>query len=412
MSIFNSYDRIKAWSGSFLGLLIMIIVFLTLIFIYYSFSEVFEIDPDEGINLIKGLLVEKGYSLYSDIWSDQPPIFTYFLAIVIRIFGYNVTASRILVLLFSIALLIGFFGYLCMVWGNKHAVAVTLILILLPTYMGLSVSVMIGLPAIAMAVLSLLAQATWHQQRNYIWLILSAIFLCLSVFTKLFTAVLVPVFVAGLLVDEYRRVDTCRRRLRPTLIWVIIFTGLATIIGLVLIGPQNVWQMMLPHIAANEVQYYKHDLASYSINSHLRGAWPILLLAIIGGLFVLQKRRWLSLYPIAWVFLGYIFLSLNTPARNHHQLLVTIPAAMLAGIAIGEVTSMIPVLIKSRNILSYKAMLSAIVLISLAFILMVRIPWISQHSDKFREISEPQIRFIQKMYKYTPKTNWVITDRP
>ena len=81
----NWYGRIKYSAGSLLGLLIMLITFLTVIFKYYPFRKIFEIDPDEGINLIKGLLVEQGYSLYTEIWSDQPPLFTYFLAVVFRI---------------------------------------------------------------------------------------------------------------------------------------------------------------------------------------------------------------------------------------------------------------------------------------------------------------------------------------
>jgi hypothetical protein len=264
--------RIKGSAGSFLGPFIMLIAFLTVIFMFYPFREIFEIDPDEGINLIKGLLVEQGYSLYSEIWSDQPPLLTYLLAIIFRVLGYNVNAGRILVLVFSCVLLIGYFTYLRMVWGSKHALAGTLILILLPTYLGLSVSIMIGLPAIAFAVLSLLALAAWHQHRNYLWLILSAIVLCLSVFTKIFTGILVPVFVVGLLVDEQRRVGDWRQALRPAMIWVIVFAGMASILELALIGPQNVWQMLGPHLAANKVSLYQQDLKSYSINSHLIGA--------------------------------------------------------------------------------------------------------------------------------------------
>ncbi|MGD9092938.1 MAG: hypothetical protein PVF74_08815 [Anaerolineales bacterium] len=157
-----------------------------------------------------------------------------------RLIGYNVNAGRALVLLFSVALLIGFFIYLRMVWGNKHALAGTLILILLPTYLGLSGSVMIGLPAIALAMLALLAQTAWHQYRKYIWLVLSAIVLCLSVFTKLFTAILVPLFIVGFLVDEYHRVASWRQALCPVLIWIIIFAGLTTLLGLVFIGHENI----------------------------------------------------------------------------------------------------------------------------------------------------------------------------
>lgn len=411
----HMYSRAKDWSGSILGLLIMIFTFLMSIFIYYPYRQVFEMDPDEGINLIKALLVEQGYSLYSEIWSDQPPIFTYLLAIVFRILGNNVNAGRTLVLFISCVLLIGYFIYLRMVWGNKHALAGTLILIMLPTYLGLSVSIMIGLPAIAFAVLSLLTLTAWHQRRKYVWLVLSAIALCLSVFIKIFTGILVPVFVTGLLIDEYRRLGGTghwRQALRPAIIWVIIFGGIATILGLVFIGPQNVWQMLAPHLAASKVSSYQEDIRTYSINVHLRGSWTILLLALMGSFFVLNKRRWLSLYLIAWIVLGYIFLTQNTPARDHHQLLITIPAAMLAGIAIGEVADMIPALIKSRNFFNYKTLVSAIVLVALVLTIMIRVPWIVQHPNRIRTITEPQIRYLQKIYSFAPQTNWIITDEP
>jgi 4-amino-4-deoxy-L-arabinose transferase-like glycosyltransferase len=405
-------NRIKLWSEKYLGLLIMLLLFLGVIFIFYPFQQVFEIDPDEGINLIKGMLVEQGYPLYREIWSDQPPLFTYFLAFLFRVVGYDVAAGRILVLLLSCALIFGFYTCLRMVWGNKHALSGTLILILLPTYLGLSVSVMIGLPSIALAMLSLLALTTWHQHRNCLWLILSAIALCLSIYIKIFTSILVPVFVVGLLLDEFNRGISWSKAVRPPLIWVFVIAVAGAILGLVTVGPQNVWQLVQPHLAANEVAYYYGDLASYSINRHLRGAWPILLLGFIGSYYALKKRRWLSLYPLSWMILGYIFLFLNTPARNHHQLLVTVPAALLAGVALGEMIDVVLGLIKSRNLLNAQALLSAVVIFALALILMARIPWIAQHGDKFRKITEPQRRYVQKMYNFAPQTNWVITDKP
>ena len=42
--------------------------------------DVFQIDPDEGLNLGKAALVAAGYSPYGDIWNDQGPVLTYLLA--------------------------------------------------------------------------------------------------------------------------------------------------------------------------------------------------------------------------------------------------------------------------------------------------------------------------------------------
>jgi hypothetical protein len=203
-----------------------------------------------------------------------------------------------------------------------------------------------------------------------------------------------------------------QQALRPALIWGFIFAVTATAFGLIFIGPQNVWQMVLPHLAASEVDYYQQQV--FDISSHIRGNWTNLLLALMGTLIVLKKKRWLSLYPIGWMILGYIFVAQNTPIRYHHLLIYNIPAAMLAGVAIGEVAGMIPDLIKSRNLLNKKTMVSAIVLIALALIIMERIPRITQHRNSIRTLTEtsPQIRIMQKMYKFAPQTSWIVTDRP
>jgi hypothetical protein len=42
---------------------------------------------------MKGALVANGFSLYSDIWSDQPPVLTFFLAGLEWVFPYSVTAA-------------------------------------------------------------------------------------------------------------------------------------------------------------------------------------------------------------------------------------------------------------------------------------------------------------------------------
>ena len=49
------------------------LAFFMLLFFFFPFLERFKLDPDEGFNAIKGLLLVRGYPLYSEIWSDQPP---------------------------------------------------------------------------------------------------------------------------------------------------------------------------------------------------------------------------------------------------------------------------------------------------------------------------------------------------
>jgi hypothetical protein len=75
-------------------------VFFGAVFLFSTFRERFETDLDEGVEVMKGLLLARGYPMYTQIWSDQPPLLTYLLAGAFRIFGFEVDVGRILVLFF------------------------------------------------------------------------------------------------------------------------------------------------------------------------------------------------------------------------------------------------------------------------------------------------------------------------
>ena len=45
----------------------------------YNFAAPFEFDSDEGVNVMKALLLAHGHALYSEVWNDQPPLLSWFL---------------------------------------------------------------------------------------------------------------------------------------------------------------------------------------------------------------------------------------------------------------------------------------------------------------------------------------------
>ena len=79
--------REKRWFEFFFTHVFFPLVFVLIVVSFYPAREKFEIGSDEGINLMKAMLVQRGYSLYGDIWSDQPPLFTHLLSAVMRTFG-------------------------------------------------------------------------------------------------------------------------------------------------------------------------------------------------------------------------------------------------------------------------------------------------------------------------------------
>lgn len=390
-------------------------------FLFYPFRNVFWMDHDEGINLVKAQLLLRGYALYTDIWSDQPPLFTYLLAGVFRVFGLRINIGRGLVLLLACGLFFLYLHYLYDVWGGWAAIAGIAILILLPRFTDLSVSVMIGLPAIAFAVLSMAALVYWHGGHGYTWLIISAVGLGASVLTKLFTGFLAPIFLAGILIGEYARyrdMKAWRRILLPSFIWGVVFSLVVIVPIGIIVGPGNLDQLLENHLGGAQAAIFQND-PTVSLSFQLLDARLILLLAGLGALEAVISKRWLALYPASWMVTAYALLSQHTPVWSHQQLLVTIPAAILAAGAAGSGFSRLIDLLRARLRLSGVVIVHLASLAMFVLIVVARGPHTlaafnsspSLHSPPFRETST-EVAVLNKIRDYAPQTDWFVTDLP
>ncbi len=190
-------------AGHILLPILIALIFLVFTFSYYPFREKLQFDTDEGLNLMRSMLVTLGHPLYSEVSSDQPPLFNIILALVFRVVDFDVNPARVLVLLFSTLLVWAGAQFLELTWGKLAAILFLPLIIMVPRYLDLSVAVMIGLPSIALAAVSMVFVTIWHQKRNRIWLVLSGFLLALSVLIKLFTGFLAPIFLIGITLTAY-----------------------------------------------------------------------------------------------------------------------------------------------------------------------------------------------------------------
>ena len=85
------------------------LLFALVLWIIAPWRSGYQLGPDEGLNLMKAALVVEGFSLYSEIWSDQPPLLTYILTAVHRAAPFSVEAARAVILGFSGLLLVSLF---------------------------------------------------------------------------------------------------------------------------------------------------------------------------------------------------------------------------------------------------------------------------------------------------------------
>jgi 4-amino-4-deoxy-L-arabinose transferase-like glycosyltransferase len=396
------------------------LVFLAIMGLFYPFRQQFEFSRDEGVNLMKAMMVAEGYSLYEQIWSDQPPLFTYWLAGAFELAGFKVNVARLVVLILSTVLVWASVEFLRQAGGTLHALAGFLMLLLLPKYLELSVSVMVGLPALAFATASLAALALWHRQRKTAWLAVSAIALGISILTKAFTGFLVPIFFLGIIIGEYnlfRGKRTFQGLIRPALLWLGIFVGFSVFFGLILIRPGNLPQLIEPHLSTAAIEEFQ--INKYTLAWNLREARLILFLAVVGAGFSIAQRRWLALYPFAWMGTAATLLFRHIPVWYHQQLLVTIPAALLAAMAVGETINWIYQAVRLRRFSGVPAILAIISIMIFARVWMTEAP-ISYNQFKtkpsFREVdlklSREKIEFLWLMNDYAPQTHWVVTDTP
>ncbi|MEW6495013.1 MAG: glycosyltransferase family 39 protein, partial [Cyanobacteriota bacterium] len=186
-------------------------------------QNTFEFDADEGINLIKAVLYSEGFSLYTEISNDQPPLFTVLLSYWFRLFGQTIFAARLLTLVFSTLLIWSFYQTLYIYLGYLLAFLGTLLLAMSSEFIQLSVSVMIGMPSLALAMLSIYLLTLYKQNRNLYVLLGSGAALALSFQIKIFTAFLIPIMILYLLDFKSIRwnIDEIKRYLFPAVfLWL------------------------------------------------------------------------------------------------------------------------------------------------------------------------------------------------
>jgi 4-amino-4-deoxy-L-arabinose transferase-like glycosyltransferase len=412
----------NTWASRLVWQLAPPLIFLVLVFFFFPYSARFEFSTDEGIELMKAMLVEQGYSLYGDIWSDQPPLFTYLLATAFHFFGLKVGVGRFVVLIFSSILLWAAFQLMRTTWSKGHALAAVMLIFLLPKYMLLSAAAMIGLPSISLAMLALLFLTYWHLRPKNYWLFLSATALGLSVLTKIFTGFLAPIFLAGILVHgivNQQNQRSWQMILSPAILWMAVFTIFTLASGFLLVGPGNVSQLLEPHLAATAIEDFRNN-DILTIHWHLKKSLPTLFLALVGFIFTLRSKRWLGLYPFAWAITAYLLLSFHAPVWDHQQLLVTIPAALLAAVAVHEALTFFWKIVQTHYAPSLQGFLRAAAIIGLFLVLFtfrtpepisLMSPQPSLTNSEF-ELGPLTEKFFVKMLKFAPQTNWVVTDLP
>jgi len=207
------------------------------------------------------------------------------------------------------------------------------------------------------------------------------------------------------------------RVLQPAMLWSVCFGALGLALGLVLVGPQNVWSIIYPHVAAPTTDWLQGG--AYTINNRLRDAVPILILGFLGTLLAVYKRSRLSLYPLAWGLLAYTLFSFYSPVFYHHQLLVTAPAAMLGAAAAAEGLGALVRIRAPSDIARLPTFVGLLALVAFIWASTQYAPELDRELMNSPRLSGFSLRatggklkVIRTMQEYADQTNWILTDMP
>lgn len=308
---------------------------------------------------------------------------------------------------FSGLLLWGAFRFLQKTRDTSAAICSLFVIAFLPQFINLSFSVMIGLPALSLAMLALVAQVHWHHKHSLVSLATSAVLLALSLLIKGFTFVLTPVLAAGLLLD--RDDGNWRQRFSHLSLWSACFLAVFLFLLWVWVGFGHLEQLWLPHRLAQDLPEFRRMTAG----KVLRSIQPLLVLAILGSWSAYRRREWMMLYPFAWMVMALVVLAGHKPVWPHQQLLVSIPAALLAV----EPLRWIPQLLKQTWIRrsSYRFVLVGILLLAVVGI-QIRRTYTTAGYWKNRatkqELEAVDWKLVEAMRTHAAQTRWMVTDRP
>ena len=370
---------------------------------------------------MKAWLLDSDYQLYREIWNDQPPLLTHSLASAFSIIEPSINLARGLILLFATALLWQTWLVLYLLGGILHAYIGCLFLLIAPNYWKLSVSVMVGLPCITLAMGALLSIILWHSTRKNLWLIISALLLSLSVLTKLFTLFLAPIVAIGIILDRTRSTKiSWRQKLQAPALWIAVFLGFSLLILLSLVGIENIHLLVENHTNARSIEAFQ-DIA---LRHSLRNDYRLFLVGftVWGTIIACQRQRWQMLYFGAWSIVAYSLLVNHRPIWYHQVLLLHIPAIVMVGYAMGEIIT--TALSSGSSYLRFNwriilALFTVAVFYSAVLLIGEQTKTTTKEIKSWQKACNRDAiatsldrQFLDEITESDSKTNWIVTDSP
>jgi len=189
--------------------------------------EGFQWSTDEGIYLMRVRLMQQGYTLYRDIWTDQLPGLIELLRVAFALCGTSVAVGRAVIVLLSAFGLLGTAALARQLSGRIGALLVVPLLALAPNFFWLSrAMVSPDLPSISLGIVGLAMMGHYVRGHRTCWLIASGLACAAGIYIKATAILAIAPAGVWLIADWYRAPERDIRgllRLLSPLPWLCPF---------------------------------------------------------------------------------------------------------------------------------------------------------------------------------------------
>ncbi len=285
------------------------------------------IDPyifhtDEGINLMKAMLLSNGAELYAQIWSDQPPLLAQIFSVFYSLFGNRVEVYRVFVLLLFVlasALMLSAHAKRA---GFFPSVLALVAFLLCDEVKAFSVLANIGMPSLSFAMIALyFVNESAEKQRGTLRIFAGGLFMGFAIATKLWTVLILLACIVQVALDA----ETGRRG-RSALIFAA--STCLTFLIIMLLSTASLelalTQLLKPHLL---MQLRGNHAALWQLLSH-NGVGVLLAATLVVAITnILRHQRYVL--PALWFIFSLAGLIAHRPSWEHHLPMLQIPAAMV-----------------------------------------------------------------------------------
>ncbi len=239
---------------------------------------------DEGFELMKAFLVSQGHPLYTEIWNDQPPFHTEIVAALFRLFGPSAGAARLLSVVFAVVYLSSIYGLAASRSGRVAGLLAVLLAGASPVFIRLSVSVMLELPAMALALASLWMLLKYCDTGSRGWLLLSGLLFGCALQVKFTAAIFVPALAAQFHMEaRAARFESAQatstperpRTIAAVLLWSVVVFAVVAAVQLTLYPLNSLPDLLRSHFSSETRHSAAAELYAFSPASLLDN--PLLL---------------------------------------------------------------------------------------------------------------------------------------